>query len=458
MTAVSSEKRKKRKLLPAALCAVAALGILVAAVYAGWYFSPEQKLLRALEADDPARVQQLYAQVEEVPEAFAGLVCGKLESLASEYIRGGTDYAAADRTLGIYEAIHADGTQEALASCRQLLERVRVSREAYVRGQSLEAAKDYPAAMESYAQVTGEDLWGWENARNKLAACREAYREQILHQAAELADAQAYADAVNKLHEGLAVLENDAELLAQVQTYTQAEADKQRRELLAQAQALASVGDYPGAIALLESEEDEQLCQAWLSFRQEYADVTLTAAEEAFSLEGYEAALAVIENCLLTLPENEALLERKAWYESYRPEYLSGCALQVTEGSKLYLDQHKRDWKGNSYTCSLAVNKGSITVQTNGEYALLTGTLACPEGYAEDAYRTGAAIEIRADGAVIYRSPVMAADSVPRYFELDISGVEQLTITWTCEGRNIWKNWGDRATVFDAALHRHSDL
>lgn len=459
MRAVSSEKRSKtkKKILLIALCAVAAAGLLVAAVYAGWYFSPEQKLLRALEEDDPTRVQQLYAQMEEAPEAFAGLICEKLETLSSQYTRGETDYATADQTLGIYEAINAEGTQEALASCRRILEMIKESRQAYVQGQSLEAAKDYPAAMESYGQVIEEDLWGWENARQKLQSCRDAHREQILRQAADLADNQAYTDAVNKLFEGLAVLEDDEALLAQVEVYAQAEVDKQRRELLAQAQALASVGDYPAAIALLEGSEDEQLQQAYLSLRQEYADMTLAAAEEAFSLEGYEAALAIIENCLLTLSENAALLEKKAWYESYRPEYLSEYALLVSEGSKLYLDQHTRDWKGNTYTYSLAVNKGSITVRTDGEYALLTGTVVCPEGYPRDNYRTGAAVEITADGVVIYQSPMMAVDSPPRYFELDISGAEQITITWTCEGRNIWKNWGDRATIFDATLYRHGE-
>lgn len=457
MTAVKFKTWKKNRVLLITLCAVVAAGVIAALIYAHWYFSPAQRLLRALDAQELTQLRQLYSQVEKVPEEFRTGICEKLEELSARYVSGELDYAQADRALVVYEEVEAEGTEEALKSCRQILEKIRLSREAYVKGQRLEASKDYPAAMDSYGQVIEEDLWGWENAQQKIQACRNAFRDLILRQAADLAETEAYADAMDKLREGLEVLEEDESLLAQLDAYILDEQDKQRRDLLAQVDSLCKAGDYPAAIGLLEGREDPVLQEAWTSRCGEYASVSLSAAEEAFKLEGYEEALSIIENCLLTLSNNEDLLEAKAWYESYRPEYLSLFALSVSEGSKLYLDQHTRDWKENTYGHSLAVNKGSITVQTGGEFALLTGTLACPFGYAPDDYREGASVEILADGEVIYQSPMMAEDSQPRYFELDISGVQQITITWQCEGRNIWKNWGDRATIFDGALYRHGD-
>lgn len=447
----------KKKVTVLAVCAAVLVLLIVAGAYLGWYFSPAQRLLRALEAEDLSLVQELYERVEEVPEGFAEQVCEKMEGLATGYIQGDTDYTSSDRTLKVYESLKAPGTEDALAQCRQTLETIRQSREAYVKGQSLEAAKDYPAAMESFSQVIEADLWGWENARQKILRCRDAYRELILAEAAELAKSECYTEAMDRLRQGLTVLEEDEAFLKQLDVYVLAQEDKERRDLLAQAQTLASAGNYVAAIALLEGSEDAQIQTAWLSLRQEYADTAIADAEEAFLLKGYEAALEILEECLLTLPDNEALLEKKLWYEGYKPMYLSEYPLTVSEGSKLYIDQHTQDRQDGTYIHSLAVNKGSLTFQTAGEYTLLTGTVACPKGFEEDKYRTGASVEIFADGVRIYQSAMLTVDSQPARFELDITGAQEITVTWTCEGPNIWKNWGDRATIFDAAFFRRSE-
>jgi len=457
-----SEKKKKspavkKKRILLAICAIVTVGVLAAGVYLGWYFSPEQKLLRALEAEDLPRVQELYAQVEELPEGFSERLCEKVEELCAQYVAGSLNYASSDQALKVYESLKAKGTETVLSGCRETLETVRLSREAYVKGQSLEAAKDYPAAMESYSQVIEADQWGWQNAQQKILDCRNAYRDQILLEAAALAQEERYTEAMDTLNRGLGVLTEDEALLAQMEVFGLAEEDRQRRELLNQAQTLASAGDYPAAIALLEGAEDEQLYAAWLSLRQEYAETAIADAEEAFRLKGYEEALLILEKCLQTLPENEELLAQKNWYEGYRPVYLSECPLTVSEGSKLYIDQHTQDRQGGVYTHSLAVNKGSVTFQTAGEFTLFTGTVACPKGFEEDAYRTGASIEIYADGVRIYQSAMLGVDSLPKHFSLDITGVQEITVTWICEGPNIWKNWGDRATVFDSAFFRNAE-
>ncbi len=457
MGPLKERMRTQKRRAPLVITLLLLAALTAAAVYAGWHFSPSQKLLRALEAEELEQVQQLSAEMDTLPEGFAEKICEKLEALGNRYTDGSCDYAAADAALRSYEAMAIPGTADAAGACRTRLEQIRISREAYVRGQQLEAAKDYPAAMECYTQVSEEDRWGWENAQQKIQQCRDAYRNLILQEAGAFAQAGAYSDAIARLQNGLSILENDPTLTSQMEAYILAQADKERQELISQAQALADGGDYPAALALLAGQEEAELQQAYLSLREAYAEWSMMQAQAVLLEIDYQASLAVIEEALLLLPDHEALLAAKALYESYAPVYLAECALLVSEGSKLCVDEHTADQEGNTYTHSLALNKGSLTIPLQGEYVSFSGTIACPAGFAEDSYRTGAGIEISADGVVIYSSGILSVHSQPKRFQLDISGVQELTITWQCEGPNIWKNWGDRATLWDAALYRWAE-
>lgn len=450
-----SVKKKKTAILVIAL--VFAAAVTAGVLYLHWYNSPEQKICRAFAEGDLLSVQQIYhEELEDTPSQVTDEVLSRLEELGTGYADGTLEYDAANADLVIFEEMQVTGTGKQLTGTRQLLDAVKASREAFVQGQSLEAGKAYPAAMESYALVIEADVFCFEQAQQKIRDCRDAYRRQILAEAAVYADSQLYADAIGKLQEGLTVLPEDASLLGQIQSYEEASAEKERYDLLEKAADYVARGDYPNAIRTLEGREDDaQIDAMYQTYRQEYASSTITQAKRVFAEDGYEAALALINTCLQTLPENAELLAEKAFYESYAPVYLASCDIYSHTGNKLYQNEHTQDQQENTYTSSFAAKQGSVNFLVDGKYALFTGTVACPYGYAYDKYRSGAKILVYADDVLIYQSELVELDTAPQSFALDITGVEIITIEWISEGSNIWKNWGDRATVFDGAFYQH---
>jgi hypothetical protein len=59
--------------------------------------------------------------------------------------------------------------------------------------------------------------------------------------------------------------------------------------------------------------------------------------------------------------------------------------------------------------------------------------------------------QVEADGKLVYESPVMRGDSEPQRVELDVLGVERMTLRVTDAGGG---NNSDHADWADATVHR----
>ena len=42
--------------------------------------------------------------------------------------------------------------------------------------------------------------------------------------------------------------------------------------------------------------------------------------------------------------------------------------------------------------------------------------------------------------------------SKPAPFSLPVDGVDELALSWICDGANGWRDWGRFATIFDGEL------
>ncbi len=101
-------------------------------------------------------------------------------------------------------------------------------------------------------------------------------------------------------------------------------------------------------------------------------------------------------------------------------------------------------------SASFALSNGSVSFVTKQKYSLLKGVVACPQGIEYDSYRESAKVSVYLDDDVlVWSSSQMKVDSKPQPFEIDITGSDIVTLTWECEGANVWGNWGYYATIFN---------
>ena len=118
-----------------------------------------------------------------------------------------------------------------------------------------------------------------------------------------------------------------------------------------------------------------------------------------------------------------------------------------------------RDNCGNKYTYGIHVDGPSsqqyfIVYMLDGDYTTFSGYCACPDSLnaiSSYVYDTSAKyskyFEIYGDGEFLFSSDSMRYDRSPQYFEIDVTGVEELTILYPAT-----KGPNEIATLYDGLL------
>lgn len=187
---------------------------------------------------------------------------------------------------------------------------------------------------------------------------------------------------------------------------------------------------------------------------------SIKKAEDAFTEKGYSAAMTIINDALTKYPDNGKLKKELEKYKKYEPVALSSYEQlknttkgEVNQGT--YVNDYTEDKFGNKYISSFSLSQGSVTFALNQKYSKLKGIIACPKEIEYSSYADNARITASVDNrSYIYTSNKVAVDSEPQEFEIDVTGVKTLTLTWTCDGMNAWQNWGYYATIFDGAFYK----
>jgi len=124
----------------------------------------------------------------------------------------------------------------------------------------------------------------------------------------------------------------------------------------------------------------------------------------------------------------------------------------ASKAEKTYTDSVK-DHFGNTYKYSLSVNEGAISIPVNGKYSRFSGIIAYPGEREYDSYRESASFVINADGKQVYESPVIDIGTYPVSFDVDVNNCKVIEIVWSSQGKNMNKNWGYDATIYNGMLY-----
>ena len=136
--------------------------------------------------------------------------------------------------------------------------------------------------------------------------------------------------------------------------------------------------------------------------------------------------------------------------DMFNYSFKEGADLDGGESINEYLTSNYGITYKNSVTCS----GGYIGYLVDGKgYTVFKGVIGCPEGMHSDSFWHGAYIDIigyRDDkGTTLYTTDEIYDGSKPVEVEVDITGYEVIYFQWHCVGSNIWKDWGEFATIFE---------
>ena len=471
------KKKSKAKLVIWIIVAVLVIGIGVAAYFvATWYFSPEQEVLRLVEAKDYISAQTLVAQNMNLRynKELENQVAARLEAIKNEFSQKTMDYATATAELDAIEKLELEGLKARIPEYRVFINNVNQSRADMSAAESLFAEGKYPEALESFRKVVKEDP-DYSKATQRITDTINAYRTKILAEAAKEAEAGAFDSAVTVIDGGLVVLPDDAELLAQKTAYQQDHLNSLKTAALTEAEEAAEAKDYVKAMAVLdafttEHGEDLDVINKRNEYLEAYVDSVLAQVDDFQNQKDFIGAVKAIDDALVNAPDHQRLAERRTAVQSECMEYtlsevsklmeetkyedalkLVNDALQVIPDDETLTDKKTEiedimgkwmvdvltPYESTSYEAETFKMSGQDCLygffMRSGNYAMwnLGGeyrAISFDLGHVDGSNMSACTVSIYCDGT-LKESFVVNPDALPQYYEISVEGVQQLKIS-----------------------------
>lgn len=470
-------KKGKGKLIALIIAGVLLIGAGVAAYFvASWYYSPEQKVLRMVEAREYTSAQNLVAQNYNLRfnVELETLVANRLDALKQEFTDKTVDYTAAIAELDSIEKIGMEGLKTRIPEYRTYIETVNQSRADFATAEKHFADGNYPQALEYFRKVDKIDP-DYQKATQRITDTIEAYRAKVLSDAAVCVGAGNFTEAITTLEAGLIILPEDETLTQQKALYEQQRLDNIKEDAMSQAASAAANGDYVKAMEILDQHTAEygandEVTQKRSEYLESYVDTVLEQVDQLTRDKDFGGAITAIDDGLTVAPEHSRLTDRRkavleecvtdacdqadalAAEKQYEEALtvLAKALLVVTDDETLlakkteiedkmgrwFVDlfdpyessgytEESIDMAGNSYQYSFRLISGHhATWNLNGEYAALSFDL----GHIDGSSMSDCTVNIYFDGE-LHQSIEITADGLPQSYEIQVPGVKQLRIS-----------------------------
>ena len=387
------------------------------------------------------------------------------KALLDRYVKDKAE-AYADRKITYQQALDAllpltkgDLPQEQIEPCLQSIEELEAARSALTAAQSAVTNGDYAQAIPLFQQAQPAG----EKAAFGLQQAKIAYKNSVLEQVEAAMAGGDLALAETTLTAAETILGEDEDLLRALSDVERMQADAAFAAREQEALRLLREADPAEAFAYadglrqqdLSSEEQEYILQL---VRHTYESDICDRAQALRAADPAAACTLLQEG--LTWVQSERMEKLLSEIRSALPYYLVDMVPLVDEtksartgaDSTVSRRQGGFDSLSNEYGNSFWADAGSISFSLSGDFASFTGTVAFPQGETSDIYRASATLQVFGDGRLIAEFKDMDAASVPMPFSVPVNGVQELTLLWTSEGANGWKDWGRFATMFDGRL------
>lgn len=310
---------------------------------------------------------------------------------------------------------------------------------------------DYTTAYNYFSYVDEAYAAHYDDAVAKMNECKELASSEEKENIEKLIANGDYEEALTAIN-SLASTDKETantlytELETEVSTFLDGEIDKYFKSF-----------DYEGAYDYLSdiyySYSYDFIQEKMNNLENDFVNYSLDVAESDASENNYEAAQSVVLQAMEAVGEdNEILVNAYEEYRSHLPVYINDLDYMSCV-NEVYSTDNLKDNTGVLYHKGLAMCKyftgdggeGSAEYYINGKYATFTGTVAVRSGNEDN--DDSAYFEIYGDGKLLYTSPVMTKSSFPESFNINVTGVKMLKISYPASNSDE-----GMATLYDGVL------
>ena len=311
-----------------------------------------------------------------------------------------------------------------------------------------EAAGNYQAII-SMINENVADINADTEVKTAYESAVQNYKAEAISSAEEYAAAGDYTSARSVLTVAQNFIGDAVDISEKLKEINQ-------KEVLEVVLSYESDGNYKDAIVYLNENSDVVSGSADLqtklsTYTEKYRAKVISEAASEYEANGYEAAVSVLNSALKVLPNDSSLASEKVKYEDLAPVSLLDLDTFYSDYGDDSVWSNKRtvqvmeDKLGNYYENCIEYQYGEKDARDiyviNGEYTIFSGTIFVPDhrksGNDDWSYQDPFYFYIYGDGKLLWRSPKMLSTQYPVDFEVDISGVKELSICWH-GGASTW--------------------
>lgn len=406
------KKSKAKKVFITILCVLVLVGIAGGVLTYMWYTSPEQNILRALEAGDYDEAISLYTDdYEGSSTSIESVLQDRLVKIKDDYTNGEMEYAVAIMELDAIKKMGVSEIEQEINDTRTYINSLNQSRTAFETAEKMFAEGDYEGAIEQY-QLVSEDDSNYDTAKDKLVDAIDKYREQVLSEAETLAGEGSYQEAMKKIKMALEVIPNDTKLQPEYEKYS---------------------ADYVNSI--------------------------LTEVEGLVAEGDYNSGISKINEALKVVGTNEELEAKLEDVQGSKPVALS--SLTPINGGWTWNEGTPTDSFGNTYSdiANYAVIQGYwieedtySEYRLNGEYKKIS-FLVGP--HADITENGNGKIQIYVDDVLVFCSPEIGRKTDVEYYEIDISNAKYIKIVVSANHNGgTLEGWKNCILLMDCLLYK----
>lgn len=270
--------------------------------------------------------------------------------------------------------------------------------------------------------------------REQYEQAIEEYKASVLKKADELESAEDYSGAVRELETALQLIGSDAKLEERVHQLG-------KTEILKAVETYEASKKYDTAIELISDrigdyETDSEVVLAYNRCKDAFRDATVQAAKNAYTKEGFQAALSIVNNALMTLEDDSELQTLAEYYRNLAPVKLSDLESYRTDGGEFLYREAETDCFGTEHFDNLT-REGSETYRISGKYTTLKGVLFSSASKSQE-MRVG--VKCWGDGVLLCEYNTTNFNG-PMPFSVDISGVKDLKIELSAEYTGLFSEY-----------------
>lgn len=282
------------------------------------------------------------------------------------------------------------------------------------------------------------------------------YKEQLMQRSVTLLEKGNVDETIKILEDGIGVLGENEELNALLtEAYTKNFETEVENTIL--------TGDIKEILLCLEKAQLNPKCVVSSEIEgrineivASYKESAVSEANTCYLQSGCIEAIGIINDALAVLPDDVDLLNAKDYFVELMPvclsdmqafysDYTDGSGVLFLEGCKI-VNAVLNDKLGNTYNNCIEYFGGMYNQSEardvyllQKKYATFMTVILVPDTRSEywdnetsDTKKSSGAFTLRiwGDNELLYQSPFMASTVYPQLIELDVSGVEQLSINW----------------------------